>query len=205
LELLIINSLPPNLFFEIFDVELPWGLKEKFEYIHIGNPIFERLGNVIKSAYQHLSPGGYLEIQDITLPIHNDSDQSPIYLREWEGYVGSGASHLCQDYLIKYEMLMREQGFKHIKSVVKKCPIGWHASDTVVGRCFLDLALNRLDPYSLVPLRKGLTRMEWQEVQLLNACARKDIKNREYHLSLNSYVIPNPTVLMSIHSHLEES
>ena len=187
------NRVPANCEFEICDVEKYWPFGKKFDLIHIRQPIgFRSFKNVINNAYRSLIPGGWLEIEDIMFPLHDDGDgeESPKHVRLWEDDILAGASHLGYDLQKPYKTLMSGQGFKKIKSIVKNWPIGQHA----IGNDFLAFALARVQPYSLVHLLEGPEAELWTEVgvQARSAIVRRDIENHKGHLSLQTYVILNP-------------
>lgn len=187
-------------------MELQWNFIKNFNYIHIRQPTgFRSFNNVLKSAYQYLHPGGWLEIQDIRFRLHNDSDQSVSHLRSWEKDVLNGAHHLHFDFEKQYEVLMRAQGFQKIMSVVKDWPIGRHPGGKEVGLPFLVLALQRVEPHSLVPLIDGGEGWTVTGVEARNAGVKRDIINSRDHLFLKTYVFLIPIVLTLTHLHLKES
>jgi len=58
---------PPNLRFEIDDMERDWVYPvNHFDYIHMRNMAncFQDWDMIFEEAYEHLTPGGYIEIQD---------------------------------------------------------------------------------------------------------------------------------------------
>jgi SAM-dependent methyltransferase len=70
---------PPNCTFEVDDAEDEWLFKEPFSYIHARTVLscFKEPLNVIRSAYNALSPGGILEFQDPELPFEFADPQPP--------------------------------------------------------------------------------------------------------------------------------
>lgn len=63
--------IPANCFFEIDDAEDEWTFGEPFDYIHARSIFccFADPARLIREAYRHLSPGGWLEIQDPDFPL----------------------------------------------------------------------------------------------------------------------------------------
>jgi hypothetical protein len=102
-------------------------------------------------------------------------------------------------------MLMRAQGFQKIMSVVKDWPIGQHPGGKVVGLPFLVLALERVEPHSLVPLIDGGEGWTVTGVEARNAGVKRDIIKNKDHLFLKTYVFLIPIVLTLTHLHLKES
>jgi trans-aconitate methyltransferase len=76
---------PPNLQFEIDDVEDVWPHTQPFDYIHIRNmgasiADWEKL---LMRAYRHLAPGGWIEIQEHAIEMHSEDGHVPENTREW--------------------------------------------------------------------------------------------------------------------------
>ena len=71
--------LPPNLTFEVDDVEEPWTYPEKFDFIY-SRMMVGSLANVprfMEQAFKNLSPGGYLEMADISYPVRTIDNSLP--------------------------------------------------------------------------------------------------------------------------------
>ncbi|KAH9205247.1 hypothetical protein DL95DRAFT_470739 [Leptodontidium sp. 2 PMI_412] len=70
---------PPNLQFEVDDLEKDWNFTHKFDYIHSQLMIgaFQDWPRFIKQSLQFLEPGGYLEIHDIDFVIKCDDGTLP--------------------------------------------------------------------------------------------------------------------------------
>ncbi|KAK2016004.1 methyltransferase domain-containing protein [Colletotrichum eremochloae] len=70
---------PPNVKFEIDDVEEPWTYSIPFDYIH-SRGMTSSISNwddYLQQAYNHLSPGGYLELIEIDPKPSCDDDSLP--------------------------------------------------------------------------------------------------------------------------------
>lgn len=134
--------------------------------------------------------------------LQGDRDE-PQHLRLWEEDVLDGARHLQYDLEKPYEALMRDQGFKEIKCVVKKWPI-WRDQET--DKWFLTLALDRIEPYSLVHLLEGPEAETWTltGVKAQIGKVKKDIEAHKDHLSLQTYVILIPIASMHIYLRVKE-
>jgi len=120
-------------------------------------------------------------------PLHNDGEQEAelLHLRSWEKDVLDGAHNLHFNFQKPYGKLMTKHGFKNIKSVVINSPLGQRTSQ--------EMALERVEPYSLVPLIEGCG---WTltGVQVQNARVKRDIKSHRNYLSLQTYVALIPIV-----------
>ncbi|KAH8662111.1 S-adenosyl-L-methionine-dependent methyltransferase [Xylariales sp. PMI_506] len=65
------DFIPPNVTFEIFDVEDEWSFTQKFDFIHMRAVVtcFKDPRAVIASAVEALEPGGYIELRDPCMPL----------------------------------------------------------------------------------------------------------------------------------------
>ncbi|KAK1672847.1 S-adenosyl-L-methionine-dependent methyltransferase [Colletotrichum godetiae] len=74
-----LNAVPPNLFYEIYDLEQPWPWREPFDFIFFRhmNTAFADWVEIFEKALGHLEPGGYIELQDNSFPIMCDDDTMP--------------------------------------------------------------------------------------------------------------------------------
>ncbi|KAK2000318.1 methyltransferase [Colletotrichum falcatum] len=66
---------PPNVRFEVDDIEEPWTYSLPFDYIHSRTMTFS-ISNwqaYLKEAFDHLNPGGYLELVEVdSVPLSDD-------------------------------------------------------------------------------------------------------------------------------------
>ncbi|KAL0764473.1 hypothetical protein CaCOL14_013108 [Colletotrichum acutatum] len=72
---LIANSTPPNVRFEIDDVEDTWTFSQPFDYIHsrVMTSSVKSWEDFIRKCFENLSPGGYLELNEIDpCPLSDD-------------------------------------------------------------------------------------------------------------------------------------
>ena len=68
------NFLPPNLKFEVDDLEERWLYHQKFDYIHardIGGSLKD-WPKFFKQAFEFTAPGGYIELTDALYPFKSD-------------------------------------------------------------------------------------------------------------------------------------
>ncbi|RDW56506.1 S-adenosyl-L-methionine-dependent methyltransferase-19 [Coleophoma crateriformis] len=74
------SYVPPNLVFQIDDLESNWTFSEKFDFIFsrmmIGS--FADVPRFIQQSFDNLTPGGYLEMVDLSFPVKlNDGEFPP--------------------------------------------------------------------------------------------------------------------------------
>lgn len=67
-------SIPPNLTFEIDDLEEPWTFTQKFDFVFsrmlVGG--FADWPRFFSQSLEHMNPGGWIELQDICMPVQCD-------------------------------------------------------------------------------------------------------------------------------------
>jgi hypothetical protein len=189
---------PPNCRFIIDDFEEEWVWSEKFDLVHgrVLTGAFQDGKRLIKQIYDALKPGGWLELQDILLPITSD-----------DGTLRGTAFAYLQDLFFqamkkigrdpgdvdKYEQWMTQVGFDGVTKVSYKWPMNTWPKDKALkerGAWNLINTIDGLEGYSIRPLTQILG-MPLEEVQILVAKARQDLINRQIHAYTNVYVLIN--------------
>jgi len=67
---------PPNLYFQVEDAESQWLYTKPFDFIHtrdLGGSISD-WPKLLCQAYQHLKPGGWIELQEFEVTLKSDDD-----------------------------------------------------------------------------------------------------------------------------------
>jgi hypothetical protein len=188
---------PPNLIFELDDLEKEWTWTQKFDFIFARMMLgcFEDLPGMIKVAYDNLEPGGYLELQDMALPARSDDGTlAPnSYLSQWCDYCLEAGEKLGRPVfpVEQYKAYLAEAGFEDIVEVQKKWPTNTWPRD----RNFKDLGAwayaniaGGLEGLSLAHFTRGLS---WSSAQTLAFCAltRRDLKDTRIHAYWPIYVV----------------
>ncbi|KAH9217111.1 S-adenosyl-L-methionine-dependent methyltransferase [Leptodontidium sp. 2 PMI_412] len=121
--------IPSNCTFEVHDAEAEWNFPQKFDYIH-GRALmscFQSPFSVIQSAFNALSPGSYLELQDCVAPWHSlDNTLASTTLWEFHQMTIGAAASLGRDVtqVIKYKAFFEQAGFVDVKEVHYQWPLG---------------------------------------------------------------------------------
>jgi trans-aconitate methyltransferase len=179
---------PPNCWFELNDAEDPWPYKVQFDYIHMRAVVscFRSHADVIKQAYKHTRPGGYLELQDGFFPIQSpDGTLAGTTLEEWERKLAEGAKALWKDFqrFSKYKQYMEEAGYVDIVETKFAWLIGVWGKDPklkllgIWGRVNFSRLLQGL---RIAVMTRGLA-MTAAEVEELLARVREEINSRKIH------------------------
>jgi len=181
--------LPPNVRFEIDDVEDPWTYSNPFDYIHsryMAGSI-QDWPKLMTQCIGHLKPGGWAEFQDFDIDYYSQDGSltNDHALRRWltMSYDAENATkrslrpgkHLAQ--------WMREAGFVDIHVVRSPLPLGiWPR----------DMKLKRVGWLNWTQLSEGLEGMSlrlfmdilgWsrEDLELLLMQVRKDLKDSSIH------------------------
>ncbi|UKZ82566.1 hypothetical protein TrVFT333_010358 [Trichoderma virens FT-333] len=70
---------PPNVTFLIDDVEAEWLNGDDWDFVHLRNmiPVMKSPVGLLKQAYDHMKPGGWVELQDVDGDVHSDDNTIP--------------------------------------------------------------------------------------------------------------------------------
>ncbi|KIV99165.1 hypothetical protein, variant [Verruconis gallopava] len=184
---------PPNVFFEIDDMEETWTFSRPFDYIH-GKFLAGSIRDwpkLMAQSFDNLKEGGWVEFQDYDyaprLP-NGQVDESENWVTKWhkimmgtcEGKTGASAS---PGPLLK--KLVTEAGFEDVKEFVYQIPVGTWPKDPKlkeIGRYYKASLDDGLDGISLRILTHFLG-YTLEEASVLNAHFRTAMKEINfYHL-----------------------
>ncbi|RDW76174.1 hypothetical protein BP5796_06995 [Coleophoma crateriformis] len=187
--MLITDSVPPNVRFEIDDLEEPWTFSQKFDYIHCRDLIggFSDWPNFFAQSYQNLEPGGYLELQSLSLPCQCDDDTllPEHYLWQWSNYMLEAAKILGRslDIPSSYKELAEEAGFINVEAkMFKWAQNTWPKESNAkeLGMWELENATGGLEGISMALFTRGLGWAK-PEVDVFLAKVRTDMRNKSIH------------------------
>ncbi|KAI9799047.1 MAG: hypothetical protein M1833_004241 [Piccolia ochrophora] len=182
-------TVPPNVKFEIDDCESSWTFTHKFDFIH-GRYLAGAIRDwpkLMKQAYDNLTPGGWVEWNDFNFKYYSDdgslTKDHSLALWNWklaEAYETFGADSCPGPHL---ESWVRDAGFTNVVCKKYKIPIGTWPKDKemkVLGAWGMLFTLESLEA---VTLKIYTTVLGWrpEEVQVLLANTRKDLKNSNIH------------------------
>lgn len=155
----------PNVSFQLDDAREEWTYHEPFDLIHLRglSGAFDDWTAIYRQAFEHLSPGGYIEVADtdpaagdtVQLPNNIQSKNSYFYIytsamrsaAEVAGYP-RGLDHLHPD-------MLTAAGFVDVCVFERTLPIGiWpqDAHEKTMGKMALIAVLEGLEAYGLRPL-----------------------------------------------------
>ncbi|KAK4148348.1 S-adenosyl-L-methionine-dependent methyltransferase [Chaetomidium leptoderma] len=164
----------PNCRFQVDDIEKEWLWKQSFDLIHarLLSGSFGDPKTVIEQCFQHLTPGGYIELKDILFTPKSDDGTllgvSP--LCEWANDLADAARQMGRPLIgnaSEYENMLIEAGFEVVNVLKHKLPTNaWPRDKTMQEsgmRCTLARkvlqcrAVHAYFPYITVLARKPQT------------------------------------------------
>ncbi|KAL9589215.1 MAG: hypothetical protein Q9203_001998, partial [Teloschistes exilis] len=193
------SGVPENLHFEIDDCEATWMYPEHyFDYIH-SRFMIASIGNwasLIRKAYKHTKPGGYFELQELDCRFTSDDGTllPTSNLAYWSDLIVEAAAKYNRPIprYTEYTAWFEKAGFTDIQQVVFKSPANTWPKDGILkeaGKYQLVAHLEGLEGISLGLFTRGL---EWkaEEVKVLMAKIRPEIKNKAIHSYQTKYELP---------------
>ncbi|KAL0930849.1 methyltransferase domain-containing protein [Colletotrichum truncatum] len=188
---------PPNVKFEIDDVESEWLNNEKYDFIlsrYMAGSIAD-WPKLIKNIYDNLNPDGWVEFQDYDITYHTDdgtfTDKHKTH--KWITTLMQACRLVGRNPCPgpEIEGWVKEAGFVDVVHQSFKMPLGPWAKDPHlkdVGMANLIQCLDGLEGFSL---RAFTTIMGWtkEEVLVLLAEVRRELKSQAFHAYCNIHVV----------------
>jgi ubiquinone/menaquinone biosynthesis C-methylase UbiE len=185
------TMVPPNCEFHVDDAEAiwPYPVDEPFDLVH-SRTLIGSIGNwpgLFKQVYQHLKPGGWVELQEVDVMAYSDDDSLPAdsafleYIKALTQAAGMFGKPM--DVVPKFEGYLRDAGFVMTKEEIFKMPHSPWPKDKhmkEIGRWTQIQSLEALEAYGLLLLGQVL---QWDNtrIQVLLAKVREELKNPNIH------------------------
>lgn len=122
------SFVPPNVSFQIDDIEEPWTFNTNFDFVYcrMMSGALANWEGFFAKAYDTLAPGGWVEVADIKWPMTSDDgtlkeDSATI---EWAANIIKGTNVIGRpcDLADKYTKMLEAQGFINVREEVFKWP-----------------------------------------------------------------------------------
>lgn len=184
------NFVPPNCFFEIDDIESEWTYrKDSFDFIFARDLLFaiRDWPKLIKQSYEHLQPGGWLELESIYGILGCDDGTLPEAgsFYQYDRLVQQAARDFGTplDDPGRWAQWFEEAGFEMVAEKRFKVPSNVWPKDKrmkLVGAFERENMVFGLEGMSLRLFEKALG---WtaQETAVLTAKVLEELKNVRYH------------------------
>ncbi|RSL49827.1 hypothetical protein CEP54_012233 [Fusarium duplospermum] len=180
---------PPNVKFEIDDVEQPW-INGNFDFIfsrYMSTSILD-WPKLVGNVFEHLNPGGWAEFQDFDLLYYSEdgSITDEHHLLKWiKLFIDTARTKLGREPCPgpRLEGWVEDAGFTNIVHRKFRLPLGpWpkdpHMKD--IGLCNIAQLLEGLEAFSL-KIFCGVLGMSKEEVLLMLAKVRQELHARKFH------------------------
>ncbi|KAJ3953698.1 hypothetical protein N0V92_009832 [Colletotrichum tropicale] len=165
---------PPNVKFEIDDVESPWLYEHKFDFIFC--------------RYINLKPGGWVEFQDYNIKFLTDDDtlNEEHFASQWNKNLMEACNAAGRNPNPGYELekWVKEAGFVDVVVRKFKLPMGTWPKDPYFKDLGLTNLIQYLDGLDGFSLRAFCDVLGWtkEEVMVLLAHVRKEMKSAKLHI-----------------------
>lgn len=187
--------LPPNCQFEVDDLEEEWTFRHPFSLMFFRSMIasFKDWSFVLKQAFEHLEPGGCIEIQDNVYPLASDDNTiTGTNILRWSELMVQAADKIGRPITVApyFKSMLADAGFIDIVATRKKIPTGTWPKDPhykELGIWSRLILLEGIEGISLGLLEKlGLTV---DEIHVLLAEVRNDLSNTRIHGYWDTYLV----------------
>ena len=189
---------PPNVVFELDDVEDDWAFqRDSFDFIYAREFLtaIRDWNRLIKQSFDHLKPGGWLELSCTIPEIHSDDNSIP----KDSAYVEAGrifvemarkmGSPLDAPRLWKEQV--QHNGFVDVEEVIYKLPMGpWPKDKRLkeIGAVERKMILEGFEAYLL----RGYTQVlggDPNTLQVILAQARRELSDSRIHTYVFYHIV----------------
>ncbi|RDW58896.1 S-adenosyl-L-methionine-dependent methyltransferase-3 [Coleophoma cylindrospora] len=188
---------PPNLVFQIDDLEEQWTFSHKFDFIYsrmmVGS--FQDWDRFFAQSFENLEAGGFIELADICMPIECDDGTLPSgsALKKWgdcilEASIKGGRPINSPK---SYKSLLQTAGFTDVVEKIYKWPTNTWPKDKdlkTIGLWQHENATSGLHAFSMALFTRFLG---WSREEVENFCAdvQKDLRDTKIHAYSPIYVV----------------
>ncbi|CAG8982265.1 hypothetical protein HYALB_00004499 [Hymenoscyphus albidus] len=181
---------PPNCRFEIDDIEMPWTLEENsYDLIHARDLLLSvrDFPKLIKQSYDHIKPGGYLELQSVLPRLLCDDGTTPydsgLMTFSRNALDASRIMGAPLDACDSYASQMADAGFEDIVEKRIKMPSSPWPKDKRLKLIGAFENHNLLSGISGMSLRMFNKAYGWSqaEIEMFLVPVRKDTADLRYH------------------------
>ncbi|KAE8406422.1 S-adenosyl-L-methionine-dependent methyltransferase [Aspergillus pseudonomiae] len=189
---------PPNLEFFVDDVEADWTFKrDYFDFIRacdLGGSIAD-WSKLLRQAYAHMKPGGWLELSDFEMEHFSDDDTLHLAPSLGEFFRllidASTKFNRPMNVAAEHQKQMRDAGFTDVKEKIYKFPMGPWAKEKRLkeaGRFHREVMIMSLESYALALCTRVLG---WSpvEVAVFLASVRKELRDPRVHIYGKFHVV----------------
>ncbi|KAH6689653.1 S-adenosyl-L-methionine-dependent methyltransferase [Plectosphaerella plurivora] len=188
---------PPNVKFEVDDVESEWTHSDKFDFIfcrYMSAGIW-KWPELVKNVFGGLSTGGWAEFQDYDMRYYSEDGSltKEHHTKKWIDTLLASAAKVGREPVpgVKLKEWVTDAGFVNVREEVFRMPIGPWAKDRdmkQVGQINLVQILEGLEAFSL-RLLCDVEGWSETEVTVLLANVRNELKSGAFHAQIKIHVV----------------
>lgn len=129
------SRVPPNVHFEVDDIENQWIYSSKFDYIHCRylTGSIKDWPKLMQQAFKFTKPGGWVEFQDFTMTFYTSQGElsESSALSQWAKGIREGVAKIGMEPESgpKLEGWVKEAGFSNVTPHIFPIPVGMWAKD----------------------------------------------------------------------------
>ncbi|KAL6886873.1 S-adenosyl-L-methionine-dependent methyltransferase [Trichoderma evansii] len=187
--------IPGNCRFLQFDAESDeWPLAHSFDYVHFGHVVtcFDDTKAVMRKAFDHMKPGGWIEFHDPEVRHTADDDSAKgTAIEKWVEMAVKGASNVGRDLQkpARYQTWLSETGFVNVREDRFSLPSNEWPEDTKLkqfGAMYKHNLLWLTESLARFLSLAGLSNMEAED---LKERAKRDIQNPQIHITFPYHIV----------------
>ncbi|KAF2250247.1 S-adenosyl-L-methionine-dependent methyltransferase [Trematosphaeria pertusa] len=192
------SLVPPNVKFEVDDLEDEWVYSTKFDYIHsryLACSIRD-WSKLMRQCFKYVKPGGWVEFQDFDTRFYTTSGgeyNKDTTIGQWADRIADGLRKFGvePDPGPQIETWVKDAGFTNVHSRTLPFPVGTWPKDKTLKEVGAFNLLQFLDNLEGMTLRIYTSAWGWkpEEVKVLCAQLRKEFKNPKMRFQHNFYVV----------------
>ncbi|TDZ65067.1 Secondary metabolism regulator LAE1 [Colletotrichum trifolii] len=183
---------PPNVKFEVDDVEEPWTYSEPFDYIHsrIMTGSITDWEKYIRNCYDNLALGGYLELNEIDAsPVSDDGTIDNTAITKSVDLTFQAMEIFGSPFqeFSRFEKVLKDIGFDNVHIQQFKWPTNSWPKDPKhkeLGLWVYDTIAYNLESFMMAPLTRALNWTK-EEVLVLATEMRRDMADKNIHAYYN--------------------
>ncbi|CAK7227273.1 hypothetical protein SCUCBS95973_006484 [Sporothrix curviconia] len=188
---------PPNVKFEVDDVENDWIYDQPFSFIFSRYMVasINDFGQLIRRVFENLEPGGWAEFQDFNLNYYSEDgtlkDDNPIVV--WAATMRDAVRGIGRDPLPggKLAGYFEDAGFTNIVHRRVKLPVGPWAKDPLLKQVGLHNYMQISQGLEAVSMRLYTHVLKWTHEQAIMQLAevRKQLQSPNIHPIIDFHVV----------------
>ncbi|UQC80174.1 methyltransferase domain-containing protein [Colletotrichum lupini] len=195
---LIVLSVPPNLKFEIDDLEEDWTWSRPFSYIHsrVMTGAVNDWDIYLRKIYKNLEPGGWVELQELDVFVTSDDGTltEKHALSQWSKLLHGASEKLGRPYIDPKSLNLKAAGFVDVSITTFKWPLNEWPKDPKykqLGRIQLENGTTGMEAFTMAAFTRAY---EWspEEVNVFLVDVRNDLRNKAIHAYMPAYVLIPP-------------